>query len=59
MLRKFLICGFAQNFSHGLTLGEFVDKLVHISDFPHGLVLDFFHPAEKLTALARLVGGGV
>src|SRR5262249_958492 len=35
---------FAQNLLHGFALGELVDELVQIADFPHGFVLDFFHP---------------
>src|SRR5437773_282770 len=35
---------FAQNLLHGFALGKLVDELVQIADFPHGFVLDFFHP---------------
>ena len=35
---------FAQNLFHGFALGQLVDELVQIADFPHGFVLNFFHP---------------
>ena len=45
----------SQNFFHGFAFGEFVDELVHVADFLHEGVFNFFKDvtARRLTC-ARL-----